>query len=313
MPLSISKTLPFRHLLSRIGYSTYRFNTILVGLDCVAKGGGDGGSIAVTWTKPKNKQEAESAASKARSFACAGAIVFASDVFDYFLREIAEEAWLEFKPTTVEIATKARTRKRELGSAYSVAERAEALASDLGIDDPQALALIDLFAKWRNVVAHTSDRSSNLDGRLRKVLAENADQIAGRHSNLRVALAVKNFEARSIPVPKEVTSLMANAVRFARVLDESAIRRVASTPEGIEVAADRALTNLFKEHGAGASSIVADAFQGSADRRLKVITKWLASRGISESKEPISATLPETYASDLAALSREQFTERYIE
>jgi hypothetical protein len=247
MPLSISKTLPLRHLLSRIGHSTYRFNTVLVGLDCVAKGGGDGGSIAVTWTKPRNKQEAEHTASQARSFACAGASVLAADIFDSFLRDLAENSWLRFKPETVEIATKARTRPKEQGGAYSVAERAEALAFDLGIDDPQSLALIEMFAKWRNVVAHTSDRSPNLDPKLRKVLVKKAIPIAAGHSNFSVALAIKNFEARAIPVPKEVTSLMANAVRFARTIDEAAIRRVASTPEGVEVAADWAIRHFFKQ------------------------------------------------------------------
>src|ERR1700730_7154047 len=158
MPLSISKTLPLRHLLSRIGHSTYRFNTILVGLDCVAKGGGDGGSIAVTWPKPGNTREAEHTASKARSFACAGAIMLATDVFDSFLRDLAEGSWLQFQPVTVGIATKAYTRPKEKGGAYSVAERAKALAIDLEIDNLQAVALIDLFAKWRNVVAHAADR-----------------------------------------------------------------------------------------------------------------------------------------------------------
>jgi hypothetical protein len=308
--LSISETPPLRHLLSRIGYSTYRFNTILVGLQAIAEGAGDGGAIAVTWTKPRNKNEATSAASRARSFACAGAMVLSVDVFDSFLRRLAEQDWLKFKPETVGIATKAASRPKEQGGAYSVAERAEALAADLNINDPQAIALIEMFAKWRNVVAHTSDRMPKLDKPFREVLECNAEKIASSHSHFSVTKGINNFENREIPVPKEVTSLMANAVRFARALDEAAIRRVASTSSGVQTAVDWLLTDLFKKSPEITPSMIADALQGTDARRLKAITKWLANAGVSESKRAISASLPEMYLTDLASLSKEQFFER---
>ncbi|MCK1330245.1 hypothetical protein IVB57_18095 [Bradyrhizobium sp. CW9] len=308
--LSISETPPLRHLLSRIGYSTHRFNTILVGLKTVADGMGDGGAIAVTWTKPRNKNEAESAASSARSFACSGAMVLAVDVLDAFLRELAEQDWLKFKPETVRIATKAHTRPKAQGGAYSVAERAEALADDLGIDDSQTIALIELFAKWRNVVAHNAERVSQLEDRFRKKLEENSTQIGAGHSHFSVTLGITNFEKRAIPVPKEVTSLMANAVRFARAVDEAAIKRVASTSDEVQSAADWLLSDWFKKNVDIAHAMIADGLQGPNDRRVKSITKWLANAGVSNSKNAVSATLAETYRSDLAALSKKQFCER---
>src|ERR1035437_5492832 len=96
VPLTISRSPPFRRLLSRIGHSTYRLNTILVGLEQIAAGAGKIGAVAVTWTKPKSLKGAKQTADQARIFACASALVLANDVFDSFLREFALEEWLGF-------------------------------------------------------------------------------------------------------------------------------------------------------------------------------------------------------------------------
>lgn len=122
MPLAISRTAPFRRLQSRIGLSTYRLNTVLVGLECVAAGKGDAGSIAVTWSKP-TPDKARQVADQARIFACASALVMATDVFDSFIREFASEGWLGFSKDARDIATKARTRTQDQGGEFSVAER----------------------------------------------------------------------------------------------------------------------------------------------------------------------------------------------
>jgi hypothetical protein len=89
MTLAISRTTPFRRLLLRIGQSTYRLNTVLVGLNCVASGLGDAGAIAVTWTKPASLEKARQVADQARIFTCASALVLGADVFDSFLRELS--------------------------------------------------------------------------------------------------------------------------------------------------------------------------------------------------------------------------------
>ena len=96
MPLALSRSTPFRRLQSRIGGSTYRLNTVLVGLEEIAAGGGGAGAVAVTWPKPKTPDKARQAANQARIFACASAVVLGADVFDSFLREFASEEWLGF-------------------------------------------------------------------------------------------------------------------------------------------------------------------------------------------------------------------------
>ncbi|MDO8295826.1 MAG: hypothetical protein Q7T19_05215 [Caulobacter sp.] len=299
--------------MSRIGSATYRFNTILVGLESVAAERGDAGAIAVSWTKPNGPAQAKNAATQARSFACAGAIVLAADVFDSYIREVAEEDWLSFDNDVVDIATKAITRPKEKGGAYSVAERAMALSEDVGVDDLTSIALIDLFSKWRNVVAHSSDRNPKIDSNSRHVLLEQSGQISKSHAHLRVDLAIRNFESRAVPVPKEVTSLVANAVRFAKSIDEAAVRRVSSTTQEIEDVAEALLRRFFLKRGAtSARSIVADLWQGEESRRFMGLIKLMGSLGISESSKPISAVLRANYVSELCALTRDQFEHRYL-
>lgn len=312
MSLSISKTPALRRLLSRIGSSTYRFNTVLVGLKCVADGYGDGGSIAVTWSKPSEGLHAKHVSAQAQSFACAAVVVLAADVFDSYIREITNEDWLGFKSSTREIATKAITRSKDQGGAYSVAERAESLQLDLGIGEIIPLALIELFAKWRNVMAHSEDRAVRLDRRMRDALMNNAEEIGRTHSHLSIKLAIENYESRAVPVAKEVTSLMANAVRFARAIDEAAIRRVASTTIEAETAAHSLLKRYFCDDPERAKRIVADMWQGDMLRRTSALSKLLSSVGVSASSKPVSALLSANYVGGLAALSRRQFEDMHL-
>ena len=197
MSLVFSRTLPFRRLQSRIGHTTYRLNTVLVGLKCVADGQGDGGAIAVTWSKPKTLELAKQVADQARIFACASALVLGADVLDAFLREFCAEEWLGFAPETRNVATKAITGAG--GAEYSVAERAEAICAELGLKDPVKIAALDLLAKWRNVVAHGSDRRARLTTDKKRTLIDAASKIKEKYSHFDIELALKNFESQRCP------------------------------------------------------------------------------------------------------------------
>ena len=71
----------------------------------------------------------------------------------------------------VETGLKPPDLKPLLNDAYSLAERTAALAPELDCYDGFSVALVDLFSKWRNVVAHTSDRAPQLDADCRRVLS----------------------------------------------------------------------------------------------------------------------------------------------
>lgn len=299
--------------MSRIGSSTYRLNTILVGLNCIEKGHGDGGSIAVTWQKPNGIDQAKNTAAQARKFACSGAIVLAADVFDAYLRDIVEEYWLRFSADTIGVATKSQTRPKAQGGAYSVAERTEAIANELNINNIMSIALIELQAKWRNIVAHDSERRVNLRSDLRSDLLDRRVEISKKFSHLRIDEAIKNFEGRKVPVPKEVTSLIANAVRLAQSIDETAIRRVASSVDEMRATVDFLLKDHFTRMGGKAARAkVADLFQGDQSRRAATLSKILENVGVTKSSKPISCVISEESCLDLISLSRAEFEKKYL-
>jgi hypothetical protein len=315
MPLALARTAPFRRLQSRIGHSTYRLNTVLVGLECIASGGGDAGAIAVSWSKPKTSDQARQVADQARIFACTSALVFGADVFDSFLREFATEGWLGFGVKTQEIATKAKTRPANEGGAYSVADRAEALCTDLKLTDGVKIAALDLLAKWRNIVAHSSDqRSECLTSERKQTLKCAASEIHARYSHFNIALAIKNFEGGRMPVQKEVTSLIAIAVNFARQIDEAAIKRSAATTEEMCLATEQMLRAYFRaspERISNPWSEFTDAWQGSTDRRGNMFKKLLANIGIAEVDKAMSAPLPQSFVDEVISLSRDEFAKRF--
>lgn len=307
MGFSISRSKPFRHLQSKIGHSTYRLNTIFVGLSCVAAGQGDGGAIAVSWKKPSASKAGE-VANQARIFACAGALTFSFDIFDSFLISLVNESWMDFSRSTVEIVTKAVTRPG-LGE-YSIAERVSEICLDLKIDDPVRIAAIELMAKWRNAVVHGRDREVRLTEESKKVLLAAKQQIHDEYSHLDIALAIKNFESKNVPVSKEVTTLAAIIVSLSRRLDEAAIKRAA----GDERSVKNVTTVLLKRYFSMTPNPwveISNSWNASLPKRRIALSKFLANAGVTESREGVSAELPQDYIEELCDLSAIEFSFKF--
>src|SRR5258707_245155 len=102
--LAISRTIPLRQLQAGIGRSTYRLNTIVVGLELVAGGGQKPAALNVKWNSPGAAPAARQVADQAKSFALVSALVYGADLFDSYLRSTADEAWLRFSPDTASVA-----------------------------------------------------------------------------------------------------------------------------------------------------------------------------------------------------------------
>jgi hypothetical protein len=316
MPLTIARSTPFRRVLNQIGHSTYRLNTILVGLRCVAEGGGDGGAIAVTWAKPKPEMAGQ-VADQARIYACAGALAYAADVIDVFLRNFVKEEWLGFTDVTKDIATRASTGSG--GHAWSFSERAAAICNELGLKEPIRLAALELLAAWRNVTIHSAPRKQSKEtekrvAEIRKTLTEAKRDIHNRYSHFDVDLAFKNFDARKTPVPKEVTTLIAISVNLMRAMDEAAIKRAAPDPDRMVTATEQAIGSYLTdapERKISGWSELSDAWQGSPERRRNMLMKIMANCGIAELKHPVSAILPPQFVEDLLVLSRDEVSARF--
>tara|TARA_R110000868_G_scaffold80875_8_gene229279 strand:- start:1050 stop:1910 length:861 start_codon:yes stop_codon:yes gene_type:complete len=278
----------------------------------VANGQGDGGAIAVTWKKPETKQQAKQVANQARIFACGNATMAAFAVFDSFLREFSNTQWLQISQSTHAIATRAVTRSTSEGSDYSIAERASALSAEFDLDQALQIAAIDLFAKWRNKVAHRDERSTKIVGR--DLLLAASDTLHNDYSHFDIKLALNNFDSNKVPVPKEATTLIAIVMNFSRKLDKAAILRVASTEDDISTVANRLLQEYFEatpDRFRNPWSEISELWQGERDRRNRNLEKILAGLGINRNQNPISAPLPQRFISEITDLSREEFAERY--
>ena len=292
---------------SKIGHSTYRLNTIFVGLSCVAAGQGDGGSIAVSWSKP-SELKARDVANQARIFACAGALTFTFDIFDSFLIGLVKEKWMGFSSNTVDIVTKAVTRSSQ--NEYSVSERANELCIDLGIEDPVRIAAIELMSKWRNVVVHGGGREVKLTERSKRELLAAKQEFYDRYSHLDIELAINNFESKTVPVSKEVTTLAAIIVNFSRQLDEAAIRRAAGDEHSIQNVTTMLLKRYFSTNPKSWSEL-SNSWNGSLLRRRDALNKFLANAGVTESKSGSSVDLPESYLDEVCGLSISDFAFRF--
>jgi len=313
MPLAISRTAPFRYLQKQIGSATYRLNTILVGLEAVADGASKSPRLPVTWNKPTDLHQARSVADQGSIFACTSALVLAADVFDQFLSNFVTEGWLNFSGDTINIVTKAKTRSKEDGGAYSVAERTIALLKDLHLSISPAVGGVELLSKWRNVSVHSKERKNNIHSEMESLLTQSKIYFYEHYSHFRIDLALRNFRGRKNPVPKEATSLIAAVQNISGTLDEAAIRRAAGTTEAIAITADRLLSEYFcdGERLVPGFGELAEALQGPRERRLANLIKILQRVGITETAKVVSAVLPDSYIDGILESSRGELVDRF--
>lgn len=271
---------------------------------------GDGGAIAVTWSKPSEK-EAPSVAHQARSFACAASLAFSFDVVDTFLRAFASEEWLEFDPQTVRIATKAETRKG--GVEYSIADRLQALLKDLELVDELAVATAELFSRWRNAVVHQADRSNRLNPESKAALVNAKSHFHEKYSHIDIELALKNFESKKVPVAKEVTTLIAVMVNGCRLIDETAIRRAAPDSKAMDRIAETLLRAGFGSGTRGTDSWkhLAASWHGSDTEKLALLKKVLPTIGLTPTTKPVSPALSASFCTDLASLNFRELAKRF--
>ena len=303
--LAISRTIPFRQLQAGIGRSTYRLNTIVVGLELVAGGGKKPAALNVRWNEPATVLAARQVADQAKSFALVSALVYGADLFDSYLRNIAGEAWLRFDPDTASVAGRHSTGVG--GREYSMRERAFRLTKELGIDNDLLLATSDLLAQWRNNLVHGSrGKGRELDSTARSQIIDCAQQLHDAYANIDVRRTLRAFHAGAFPSRKDATVLLAACQNLARAIDQAAIRRAVPDVIAMEKLADSLLSNRWKKNpdtrrGWQQFCSLWDQAEGDRERGL---VKILGQMAITASKEPVSPALSPGYISDLAGLDR---------
>ena len=290
-----------------------------MGLHCVAEGQGDAGAIAVTWKRPTEKKQAD-VANQARIFACTSALVLGADVIDGFLNELVRLKWLKFSEQCVRIATKATTGTG--GVEYSFADRANAICKDLGLNEELRIAGLELLSSWRNAVAHSGRRRLKISAGAKELLLDHKKAIHTDYSHLDIELALRNFESRKPPVPKEVTSLLAMTTNLCRAIDQAAIIRVASTEPRMDALVEELLKEYFlpsDQRNKKPWGELSEAWQGPQYRRKDNLLKILQRVGVSAIEQqkresgdtraskrqlPVSSKVSEEYLEQLIAEDR---------
>jgi len=232
-------------------------------------------------------------------------------VIDAFLRAFANEKWLRFSVTTIEIATKSVTRPG--GIEYSVADRFKALLEDLEIDDALAIATAELFSKWRNSVVHHADRNNRLTPEAKGKLIDAKTHFRQKYSHLDIELAIRNFESKSVPVAKEVTTLIAIMMNTCRLMDEAAVRRAAPDSESLAKVTEELLRARlgYGTDGSEHWKHLAASWRGDEKEKLTLLRKVLPSIGLTPTTKAISPPLPDSFCANLATLSLDQLAERF--
>lgn len=303
--LNVSRTKPFRNLQAGIGRSTYRLNTIVVGLELVARGGERPPELSIKWESPA-KPAARQVADQAKSFALVSALVYGADIFDTYLREIVEEEWLRFDPSTIQVAGKRGSGPG--GHDYSMRERTLKLMDDLGLKDEDAhAALLDLLAMWRNNVVHRSrGKIREMDTKVRLNIIESSEVLRKKYANIAISKTLEAFDRNSYPSRKDTTVLLAACQNLARRIDEAAIRRVLPDELAVEELArcflSKRWTKASSDQRGWREFCLLWAL--TPQERERGLIKVLGQMLFTQAKEQVSPILSQEFVVQLAHLSR---------
>jgi len=313
-PVGISSTVPLRSLLGRIGKVTYELNTIAVGLTCVAEGKGKKGAIALNWDPPPDPERRKLLVDGALSLACSSVLVFSADIFDAYLRELANLPWLELPEETRAIVGKSKTRAKAEGGSYSTSERFDSLAAQFGFSQPSRMAAFELMVKWRNAIAHRTERPVTFTReRETQLLKLGSDKTTCR-SQTEIEETLRDFMSRRPPKPNQVVLLVSNAVRLSRALDVLAIEQSTSTDQKMCAVADcilRSHFNLETREKRNRIKKLHRLFALGEKSRMAVYLQILEIGGISRVPGAASPPLSRLYLKSLASTSQSDFVRRF--
>jgi hypothetical protein len=191
-----------KEFLSTVGDAVHSVNTICVGLTSVRSGKAvkpDDLTIGWSTSDPKNS------ASKARSFALKGSLVF------------VEEALLKYLDF-LKLCTNENEPLRRALTTEGAADRVAAVTKHLSIERPYWGPMVVLLVRWRNKVVHNS--SGKLTSNQKKVLLDNRVALKKNHADIDIEKTLEHFGENKITL-KDFTTLIAITIRYVRALDSS--------------------------------------------------------------------------------------------
>lgn len=280
--LAISRTPAFRYFQAAVGNATFHINTIVVGFELVAGGGGKPQGLNINWTPPK---EPRHSVEQTKQFVLLAILANVVDSFDVLLRSYADLDWLGLAPPLSDRLRKSVTKPS--GGEYSIAERTEDLLLHLGIAERDTLSLLALTVAWRNLLVHVGRAKARLPEGIEDSLKAGASRLVARFAGIDIARMLGSFSKGHRPTLKEATTMIAASQNLARTLDQALIRNAAGKPDQIIKIARDALARVFREEEVQWKSV----WGRDSAARTRALLSFLAQLGITETNAPISAVL----------------------
>jgi hypothetical protein len=301
--LGISRTPPFRRFQRAAGNATFHINTVIVGLELVAGGGGKPVGLNINWKPPKDPRHV---IEQTKQFTLLAIIVHVVDSFDVLLRDYADLNWLTLDEATTGVLRKSTTKPG--GKEYSIPDRAAALLGYLKIDEPDALAFLALTTAWRNTLVHGGRAEPTLTRAADDQLRSNATWISAQYASIDVAKMLDSFWKGQRPTLKEATTMVATCQNLARTIDVAIIRNKVSTPEQISTIVRNELERSFSHENARWKKV----WGRDPEAQTRAFVNQLAECGITTTADEgsVSALLQPTEVQSIALSVRAELESR---
>ena len=216
-----------------VGDAVFQLNTIIVGLEQIAKGHVDH-DLSINWPVPINLR---AAADQSRHLALSGVLLLIHSRFENYITQVARDALWPFDDSSRQIILK--SSKKQISPKkfvdYSVFERTRVLMDVAGCFDEIALGFVDAGTTWRNTIVHQR-ADSHMDSVARGYLKQNALAIRTTHSGIDVDRMIESLEkgSKSLPTLKETTTIIAFLIRAVDTIDNAFVAHVFSKDDAVQ-------------------------------------------------------------------------------
>lgn len=225
---AVARTRSLKIFRRQVGNCTFHINSAYIGLEWIARGSGKPEELKIAWSAPNNPRQA---ADQARSFLHVATLSHVFNAIDTYLRDLADEYWLEFSEHQRDILRKSITKPNK--EAYSISERFGQLNVVFDADAELNLAMIAALAAWRNQLAHAGRPDSH--GRLRldpadeNRLTRGKEALSLRYPHFDTELMLENIRARTAPKRKEIVALVSASQKLVSALDAQLVKAALPT------------------------------------------------------------------------------------
>jgi hypothetical protein len=280
--LAISRTPPFRRFQCAAGNATFHINTVIVGLELVARGGGKPSELTIRWKQPSNPRQS---IEQTKQFVLLAVITHIVDSFDVLLRDYADLNWLTLDTTTRDVLRKSITRSG--GKEYSIPDRTAALLRRLELPEPDVIAFLPLLVGWRNSLVHVGRAKPMLPEGAEERLKANASGFSAKYADIDIEMMLDGFWKGRRPTLKEATTMVAACQNLARAIDVAVIQRTAGTSEQISTIVREELAISFHQQRALWKTV----WGRDLAAQTRAFVNQLAKSGITDTTDPVSAIL----------------------